>query len=683
MSEERYNPGFLTDDEYRREQRRTREMVESLRTFRDPNLEANDKSKGQGADLDVISRLKGYLQEQKREIAYGKQELEGFEARVREVEESYALIECPHAQYFEEGEDVVIKCGESIIKGSISEVIGSSLYLKLKGQLKPNDEVEISDEEPTLPYDLQLNLIDDIEGGKISRYEAPIKFFTEEKPFHEISREVKLQDVKSVDGKFYLNDSQIEAVEKALSLKDSEFLLIIGPPGTGKTVVIKKIAYEFMKRGEKVLIASHTNIAIDNAIDGLPQDSALRVGVPRKMLNEKYLLNHRARESIRQQYNELKRKEEKLRDQRRKLLQSADNKPLFRDEIIKEIKEINRKISEIEKEKRDLLSEEQRRLIRETPIIGTTLIKSQLEPLKDVKFDMVIIDECSQASITLALLAMVKGKKWILVGDHKQLLPIFRNVDDDYVLEEFSVFNHLKRKYNNRAIWLTEFYRSNKQIIEFVKTCVYFGEKELKIDNECENQKLELKTRSDLPANVLDPERPIVLIQVEGEERKEGDSRYNDEEIKVCIELVSMVEKSGIKPEDVGIITPYRAQRNRLIDLRKRGIEVGTVDSFQGREKDIIIFSIAATEDPLGSRALSSVNKLNVALTRARKKLIVLANFKKFWNLSAEALRKEHKPRGLTDEEEDKAKKLLLMLLVYAEEKKGLYYWSEKRWLKR
>ena len=240
---------------------------------------------------------------------------------------------------------------------------------------------------------------------------------------------LKLNDQRAVGGKFTLDISQVAAVENALSLDNDEFLLIIGPPGTGKTEVIKKIAYEFMTRGMRILIASHTNMAVDNALQGLPLSKTLRVGRPDKVshLSREYLLSSRAQNMEGKRFEALEN-EIKDKTRRRRDLQRLSEQNPQRQELKVELRTLNKALRELEAQRNDLVKQKRKELLKETPIVGSTLVASRLSPMSEVDFDVVIIDECSQASISLVLLAMAKAKKWILVGDHNQLLPIFNSL---------------------------------------------------------------------------------------------------------------------------------------------------------------------------------------------------------------------------------------------------------------
>jgi len=259
--------------------------------------------------------------------------------------------------------------------------------------------------------------------------------------------------------------------------------------------------------------------------------------------------------------------------------------------------------------------------VAKAPIIGSTLVKSQLPPLEEREFDTVIIDEASQASVTLALLAMVKTRKWVLVGDHKQLQPIFRTLRPDEC-EWLSAFNRLYRMYGDRSLWLERHYRSNVEIANFMATYIYEGR--IKPADVCWQKKLVLSGKPRL--ELLDPEKPLVFVDVRGIERRDREgSVYNPEEASAAEEIVRELVRLGVKGECIAVITPYRAQRGLL---RKRlgdiaGIEVDTVDAFQGREKDVVVFSVTSTRD---LNFAAEPHRLTVALSRARLKMIVVGH---------------------------------------------------------
>jgi superfamily I DNA and/or RNA helicase len=242
---------------------------------------------------------------------------------------------------------------------------------------------------------------------------------------------------------------------------------------------------------------------------------------------------------------------------------------------------------------------------------------------------------------------MIKAKKWILVGDHKQLLPIFKTLKDKKIQETLSAFCYMLNKYKERVVWLRKHYRSNYEIIGFSSKYIYGG-KIVPVEN-CRKIKLNIKN---YPRDMeyLNPDIPVVFIHVNSVESvREDGSRFNDIEAKIAVKIVKVLKNLNVRSEDIGVITPYRAQRDYIKEiLGDDNVEVNTVDSFQGREKDVIILTITSTRD---MTFVEDENRLNVAFTRARRKLIVIGN--------ANSIRKEHK--------------LLSAFLTYAKERNGYF----------
>jgi predicted DNA helicase len=554
---------------------------------------------------------------------------------------------------FEEG-DVV-----GYIEGGRIEPLGVVLgggrfvtvALRKPLDLREGQSLKICESEVLVGYDLQLELIKKIKDGELNDFERRAVEHVFGAGGLKNLRRVKALDSLDVKERYPLDDSQLEAVEYALGLDEGESLLIIGPPGTGKTRVIAKIAYELYRKGERVLIASHTNRAVDNALEILPVDISLRVGRPEKVLPNirPYLLSHKARTDLGVKLEKLEKDIAdawkiiyglyKMRDE----LYKVDRWEEYRN-TLKLHQYILRRRCE---ERNSMLKRECEELVKAARIIGSTLIKSNLSPLANETFDIVLIDECSQASLTLALLGMVKARKWVLVGDHKQLLPIFQTIKDKRKQEELSSFCYMLNKYKGRSVWLRRHYRSNSEIIGFSSRYIYGGE--ISPVDVCKEIRLDIKS---YPKDMgfLSPNLPIVFLHVNSVESVRPDgSRLNEVEAKVVARIVKALKDFGVKSEDIGIITPYRAQRDYIKELIKDDkVEVNTVDSFQGREKDVIVFTITSTED---MSFVEDENRLNVAFTRARRKLIVIGN--------ANSIRKEHK--------------LLSTFLSYTKEKDGYF----------
>lgn len=502
-----------------------------------------------------------------------------------------------------------------------------------------SNRIKIFESESMVSYDLQISLLSRIleflEGvTQITSREflvAETMFF--EKELKELGREKC--NVKKLD------KYQTEALEHILALEDGGLLLVVGPPGTGKTRLISTTAMELARRGENVLICSHTNRAVDNALEGISAKLAVRVGRPEKTLlsMRPYMLEEKVRLSAGEELNEIDREIERLK------------KKLWRSLKLSRIQatSVREELSELYGQRSRVISSTESTILSMHPVVGSTLVRSGLSPLSDYFFDTVIIDESSQVSIPLAMVGMVKARKYILVGDHHQLQPISK-------LRFKSSFQHLKERYPRRVWWLKRHYRSNATIVEFSRRYIY--EEPLEFHESCYNKVLNLDVTFDSD-NPLNPKKPAVFIHVDGVERRYGSSKFNSEEVDVCVNLVNSLIRAGVSVENIGCITPYRAQveklvekfaeiadkiekrRNSSLNFKRLGEvkkieftnenkaslkvmpEVGTVDVFQGREKDVIIFSVTATMD---FRFVANSNRLNVAFTRPKLKLVVVGN---------------------------------------------------------
>lgn len=327
---------------------------------------------------------------------------------------------------------------------------------------------------------------------------------------------------------------------------------------------------------------------------------------------------------------------------------------IVKDEIKEKTKELINKKRELKR----LIELAEKSTLERADVVGSTIIRSHLGTLFDITFDTVIIDECSQISIPLGLMGLIKGRKWVIIGDHLQLLPIFKNIRSDDIdsHKKVSIFSYLIEKFGKDA-YLSVHYRSLPDIIEFSKEFIYKRE-QINIEISKDSGKI-CEELEHLLSSVSFLRYPVIFIDVDGTcKTEEGGSVYNEEEIEVIREIINTLKDLGLEEERIGIITPYVAQAKKLREVIK-DVEINTVDSFQGREKDIIIFSVTGTDKNRITFASHS-NRLNVALTRAKCRLIVVGN--------ANAIRK-------TDT-------LLNKFLKQIMNKGYLLDWKSKKWIK-
>ncbi|QCK15125.1 IGHMBP2 family helicase [Mangrovivirga cuniculi] len=455
-----------------------------------------------------------------------------------------------------------------------------------------------------------------------------------------------------------LNSKQKFAIEKCLQSKD--LFLLHGPPGTGKTTTLTEIIYQEVKVGKKVLATADSNTAVDNMVEKLMKSGlkVLRIGNPARIHQELIpvcldykIQNTEGFQSATAMWNSI---HELKQDQDKFTVPNGQNKRGLSDqEILKlskkkastrgiPIPKIHRmanwlklqvKVNKLVEEAKKAEDEAVKQLISQSDVVLSTNSAAGSEVLEPFSFDISVIDECTQSVEPSSLIAMTKAKKWIMAGDHKQLPPtvICEEAEDLYL----SLFERWISGYKEWSVMLEVQYRMNSEIMKFSNRSFYGGQ--LIAAEQAKD-----KTLNDLngfmpPDEQYDPEKfkllssdkPISFLHVEGrEERKEGAySYFNLEEAEKVKQVIEALLFSRVFPEDIGIISPYEGQvalMKRMIEIE--GIEIKSIDGFQGREKEIIILSLVRSNNKGRIGFLTDYRRLNVALTRAKKKLIIIGN---------------------------------------------------------
>ena len=495
-----------------------------------------------------------------REYVKRMQKRDPFQCEVIAVKRGYAVLKS--GKRVEEGSFLGYLQKDDVVELGYVVESGRYLIVRLLDAFEAGDSIKLVEIENLLSYDVQL---------------AILEIFMEEGEFPQvIDASEGGPEFRPVEN---LDEFQSRAAEAALSLGENELMLVVGPPGTGKTRFISTAA-RLAAEKERVLITSHTNRAVDNAIAGLPDSIAVRVGNPRKLSRE--VMGHSVELKAEERLGEL---------------------DATTPEELAELAALRAR----QKEKEVI------EILNSARIVGSTLIKCATSPMLEQAFDTVFIDESSQALISAAMIAMDMGKKFVIVGDPYQLPPVLRRYRGD--TSKFSAFTFFYRL-NPSAFWLRRHYRSNSEIIGFAARFVYGGR--IEAAETCRN--VRLQTHAGNP--VLDPEKPLVFVGVNGREEGKA-SKLNRAEAIATAEICRQLVEAGVS--DIGVITPYVKQREILSQLVP--VEVNTVDAFQGREKDVIIFSTTATSD---LSFACEKRRFNVALTRARKKFIAMCNEKSF-----------------------------------------------------
>ena len=455
-----------------------------------------------------------------------------------------------------------------------------------------------------------------------------------------------------------LNHSQRKAVAFALGSED--FFLIHGPFGTGKTKTLAELAIQEAKRGKKVLVAAESNVAVDNLVERLfKKIDVVRIGHPSRVsknLKESTLAFQVEKTREYEIVVELKKMAEALILKRisikkptpatkrglkeERILKLARKGKVARGLSLKTIKEMARYIS-LSKEIKSLLDEAKavediiiQKVIEKKPIVLATNSSSALEFLKNIEFDVALVDEASQATIPSTLIPLSKAKKFVLVGDHKQLPPTILSLEAQELSQ--TLFEKLISRFPQKAILLDVQYRMNELLMSFPNYQFYGGE--IKAAPRVKNitlKNLKLKPASFPPPwnLVLKPENVLVFIDTSQKEnkfetqRRGSTSKENHLEANLTKNLVRKLLKMGLKEENLGIIAPYDDQVDLIRSLLEtENIEVNTVDGYQGREKEVIILSFVRSNKEREIGFLEDLRRLNVALTRPKRKLIAIGD---------------------------------------------------------
>jgi DNA replication ATP-dependent helicase Dna2 len=392
-----------------------------------------------------------------------------------------------------------------------------------------------------------------------------------------------------------LNVEQRAAVARARAARD--FLLVQGPPGTGKTSVVAEIVKRAVARGERVLVAAFTNQAVDNALRRL-----LKEGV-----SDIVRLGHEL--SVAAELHPYRL----IEQARRRAHGSGHDAEMDADPEI---------------EPRHV-----RAALWEARVVAATTATWSAERYDGVgeplEFDLAIVDEATQLTVPSILGALRFARRFVLVGDAQQLPPLVMSQEAAERGLKQSLFAALLERWGDGACMaLRRQYRMHPVICEFASREFYDGS--LVTEGEAETALLELAEPVRGPvAPVLDPAHPMVFVDVPKESGAAALGKASVLQALATARLAAVLRRAGMPSGELGVIAPYRAQvaaiRQRLAAEGEDAIMVDTVDRFQGGERQVILFSFGG-ETPRGLQFLADPHRLNVALTRAQRKLILLGN---------------------------------------------------------
>lgn len=415
----------------------------------------------------------------------------------------------------------------------------------------------------------------------------------------------------------WLNASQEKAVNEVLWAKD--VAVVHGPPGTGKTTTLVEAIFETLRRESQVLVCAQSNIAVDWISEKLVDRgiNVLRIGNPTRVNDKMLSFTYERRFEAHPDYPQLwsiRKAIRELRQQRK----HADSWHQKMDRLKSRATELELRIRSS--------------LFGEARVIASTLTGAANRVLEGEKYSTLFIDEAAQAFEAACWIAIRKAGRVILAGDHCQLPPTVKSI---MALKGGLGKTLMERIVENKPGTVTLLkmqYRMNEQIMKFSSEWFYHGMVE--------------SAPTVSHRGILDYDTPMMWIdtaECDGKEEFVGENfgRINRAEAELTLQtLQQYLEKIGkqrILEEsiDVGIISPYRAQVQLLRkELRKREffrpyrhlLTVNTVDGFQGQERDIILISLVRSNDGGDIGFLRDLRRMNVAITRARMKLIILGS---------------------------------------------------------
>ncbi len=449
-----------------------------------------------------------------------------------------------------------------------------------------------------------------------------------------------------------LNEAQRKAVQRALG--SWPVFLIHGPFGTGKTTTLVEILHLAVQQGWRVLATADSNIAVDNLAEGaLAREIPLvRIGHPAKMLpalREQSLDLQVERHSRYGLVQAHWKRIEQLREEQQRYPRPtpARRRGLTYEQILRygkhfkssrgipreEMRKMARWV-ELEMEIRALREAAQREtqrivqdLIQRAAVVFATCSGAGSEFLENQRFDLVVIDEATQATEPATLIPLLKAPRVILAGDHRQLPPTVLSQAAEVMGLGFTLFERWITLFPKASELLNIQYRMHPAIMEFPNQRFYGGK--LQAAPGLENLRLSQLLDRPLAHHPVLDDRPVVFAHVPGapeQQRRGSTSRENPGQALWIQSWVDLLLKHGLRAEHLGVIAPYEDQVKLLRGLLPEDVEVKTVDGFQGREKEVIFLSLVRS-NPAGELGfLKDQRRLNVALTRARRKLVIVGD---------------------------------------------------------
>lgn len=416
----------------------------------------------------------------------------------------------------------------------------------------------------------------------------------------------------------WLNPTQERAVNEVLRAKD--VAIVHGPPGTGKTTTLVEAIFETLRRESQVLVCAQSNMAVDWISERLVDRGAevLRIGNPTKVNDKMLSFTYERRFEAHPDYPSLWALRKAIREMksRRKRADRSYHEKL--DRLRSRATELEMRINS------DLFGAAR--------VIASTLASSASRVLSGMKFGTLFIDEAAQALEAACWIAIRKADRVVLAGDHQQLPPTVKSMEALKGGLGTTLMERIVKSNPQVVTLLNTQYRMNNEIMRFSSEWFYHGQVQ---------SAPEVKHRS-----ILDFDTPMVWLDTSDMDFKEqfvGENfgRINKDEAILTLQTLQQyftkIGRRHVLDEriDVGIISPYRAQVQLLRRMLRTTdffkpyrhlISAGTVDGFQGQERDVILISLVRANDAGDIGFLRDLRRMNVAITRARMKLIILGD---------------------------------------------------------
>ncbi len=420
-----------------------------------------------------------------------------------------------------------------------------------------------------------------------------------------------------------LNDAQRAAVQFALDAED--LAIIHGPPGTGKTTTVVELIRQAIALGNRVLVCAPSNLAVDNVFERLlaAGEQAVRLGHPARVLPE---LREHTLDLLVDRHPDVRLARKLVREAfalREKASKHTRARPAAgaRREMREEAKQ---RIADA----RRLEAQTVQQILDQSTVLCATLTGLDTEVLGGRRFDLAVVDEACQATEPSCWIPVLRSDRVVLAGDHCQLPPTV--VSRDAVREGFNVslLERLAGRYGGQAARrLTVQYRMHRSIMEFSSDEFYEGTlvaaPHVAEHRLCDLPEVESNDFTSTPLHFIDTAGASYDEEVE----PDGESRLNQQEAALVATKVNQMFEMGVRPDQVAVISPYSAQVRLLRKLcHTDQLEIDTVDGFQGREKEVVVISLVRSNTAGDIGFLADVRRMNVALTRARRKLLVIGD---------------------------------------------------------